>query len=198
MPIKVQKNAAENITVILNESEDLSQEIDKENIVTVHLSGVGTRGRVGIVFRGDYDNTTQYFQGDAVRFNGAVYIVTTVPPIGTDPTDGGNPAVVDPNWAELIGSQGDTILVEAHGNMPAGTLQNALDYLEDKHFVEATAPVASATQLVNEGDLWYDETNDKMNVYRNGTWRALTMDDALSGVIDGNLEIDGGMDGGIY
>ena len=73
--------------------------------IKVTLTDVGIRGRAGLVFRGDWNATTRYYQGDAVRFtDDNVYIATGSPAVGTAPIDGSND--VNAGWALLVtGSQ---------------------------------------------------------------------------------------------
>jgi len=183
-------------------SEDLVSA--SENLVVV-LKDIGTRGDVGLTYKGDYDNNVQYHRGDAVNYNGVVYLLNNTPVVGTAPTDGAVPPVVNGNWDMLLDQPSNMIEIGSHGNMPKGTLQEVLEYLEDKQFsgtVDPTTTHAGETHAgvpsVDEGDFWYDETNDRMNVYRNGEWEVMTLNDALAydsvddPAIDDEIEMDGG------
>lgn len=51
------------------------------------LAKEGGGGRPGLRWRGEYDDDTQYAQNDAVRYDDNLYIATSEPPAGTNPTD---------------------------------------------------------------------------------------------------------------
>jgi hypothetical protein len=83
--------------------------------------------------------------------------------------------------------------VTAHNNMPAGNLQDALEHLEDQLFRQTAAPTMTAGDNLEEGDLWYDTTNNRMNVYRNSTWEILVTGSALSSDTGyDNISMNGG------
>jgi hypothetical protein len=67
--------------------------------------------------------------------------------------------------------------VTSHNNLPSGNLQDALHHLEDQIYQQTAAPIGSN---LSEGDLWYDLTTDRMNVYRDNTWEILVTSPALS------------------
>jgi vancomycin resistance protein YoaR len=69
-----------------------------------------------------------------------------------------------------------TIAITPHGTITTSTLQAALEQLADNLFQQSTEPVAN----IEEGDIWYDTTADKVKVYRNGAWE----DFALSADLD--------------
>lgn len=82
------------------------------------------------------------------------------------------------NWEEISYKVISTnVTVSSHNSLPSGSLQNALEHLENKAFQQSVAPTGSA---VGEGDLWYDTITDRMNVYRNNTWELLVTSSALS------------------
>lgn len=209
MSIIALKNDSENFIVVVTDIGQVDPlENNSENLIVV-LQDVGQKGDLGINFRGDYEANIQYFQGDAVNFNGVVYIVTTTPPVGTDPTNGVVPPIVNNNWATLIDQAANTLGVQGHGNMPTGNLQDALNYLEDKMFSSALDPTTDPAHAgegindggagVDDGDLWYDQVNDQMNVYRDGEWEVMTLNDALAfdptddpTNPDDSIEMDGG------
>ena len=95
-------------------------QVTEENI-TVTLTDVGIRGRAGLVFRGDYNDTTQYYQGDAVRFSNNLYIATGTPEVGTDPTD--SAGTENTGWELLVfGSPDQTAIVDFHIQTASGVI----------------------------------------------------------------------------
>jgi len=135
------------IEVITNTGEDLLIQVSEEQTI-VNLSDVGSIGKIGLVFRGDYSSSTQYYQGDAVRFNNYLYLATDA------------------------------------------VTQTALNHLEDKQFIQAAAPTGSDISK-DEGDLWYDTTNNQMKTLRNDEWEVITFHDALNGDFD-SITVNGG------
>ncbi len=82
------------------------------------------------------------------------------------------------DWRDLSKNVTSTdVGVTAHNNLPAGNLQDALEHLEDQLYQQVSAPTGAN---VEEGDLWYDTTLDRMNVYRDNTWVLLVTRDALA------------------
>jgi hypothetical protein len=65
------------------------------------------------------------------------------------------------------------------GTITATNLQDALHQMADQKFVQPAAP-ATADANLQEGDLWYNTTDNKLMVYRNTTWEELTLDAQLS------------------
>ena len=95
-------------------------QVTEENI-TVTLTDVGIRGRAGLVFRGDYNDTVQYYQGDAVRFSNNLYIATGTPEVGTDPTD--SAGTENTGWELLVfGSPDQTAIVDFHIQTASGVI----------------------------------------------------------------------------
>lgn len=75
-----------------------------------------------------------------------------------------------------------------HGTISSTNVQDALNELADDAWRSASAPTGGA---LDEGDLWYDTTNNQMKVYRNTEWELLVLADALAGDFDA-LTMDGG------
>lgn len=82
------------------------------------------------------------------------------------------------------------VAIEASGNAagiaftPVGTItatnmQDALHQLADQKFVQTTAPAVSDANL-EEGDLWYNTTDNKLMTYRNTTWEEIVVSAQLS------------------
>ncbi len=65
------------------------------------------------------------------------------------------------------------------GTITATNLQDAMHQMADQKFVQSAAP-ATADANLEEGDLWYNTTDNKLMVYRNTTWEELTLDAQLS------------------
>ena len=55
---------------------------------------------------------------------------------------------------------GDNTLLDAQS-----TVEGALDFLADQHFVQVTAPTANTTNLA-EGDFFYDTDDNQLKIYR--------------------------------
>jgi hypothetical protein len=82
------------------------------------------------------------------------------------------------DWRDISKNVTSTdVDVTSHNNLPAGNLQDALEHLEDKLYQQTAAPVGGN---LSEGDLWYDTTNERMNVYRDNSWETLITRPALS------------------
>ena len=65
------------------------------------------------------------------------------------------------------------------GTLSATNIQDALHQLADQQFVQAAAPATDDTNL-QEGDLWYNTSDNKLMVYRNTTWEDITLGAQLS------------------
>jgi hypothetical protein len=103
--------------------------------------------------------------------------VTVTETQGNDVTITDNKTVVTTNnVATSIASQ---ISFTPVGTITATNIQDALHQLADQEFVQATAPLVSDTNL-EEGDLWYNTTDNKLMVYRNTTWEEIIISSQLS------------------
>lgn len=150
------------INVYVNDGAiTLTTTVETDGIVSATLTNEGLRGLPGLQWLGVYDNASSYTAGDVVYFNASAYIATGVI------TAGGLEPDSHPNFSLL--SQGHPDVTE-HNNLPAGTLQDALEYLEDKQFVQGTTPVGIT---LNEGDVWYDTSTDRLLVYRDSAWETI-------------------------
>ena len=124
-----------------------------EEDITVTLTDVGVRGRPGLVFRGEWDNATQYYQGDAVTFDGNTYIATGSPALGDDPTNAG--------WELLVrGSPEQANLVDFHtqsatGNVPydEGDLLKGLD---SEYYWALTAGTLESTTVLSDNSTLFE------------------------------------------
>ena len=64
-------------------------------------------------------------------------------------------------------------------DIDATNVQDAIHQLADQKFTGITAPTAADANL-DEGDLWYDTTNNLLKVYRNTTWEDLVVSEMLA------------------
>ena len=83
------------------------------------------------------------------------------------------------------------------GTITATTVQDALHQIADQQFVQTTAPTSSDSNL-EEGDLWYNTTDNKLMVYRNTTWEEITLDAQLSESSDTSEYTDVTLNGGYF
>jgi len=94
----------------------------------------------------------------------------------------------------------NTMAFTPHGNISSTNIQGALEELIDNTYNQASAPDAAA-HSVEEGDTWYDTTNDKFMVRRNNSWEEITLTNQLSDTKSdgesGNYA-DISMDGGTF
>lgn len=72
-----------------------------------------------------------------------------------------------------------TVAVTPYGPITATTAQGAIEQLADQLFKSGTAP----TTNVEEGDLWYDTTNDILKVYKNGSWINMILEPDLENAV---------------
>jgi len=236
-------------TVKVSET-NYSVKVSEDGTYTVKVSDTGLKGRPGVVWRGNWASTNNYYVGDVVKYNGSAWICNTfiaasstafptVTPANwslfSEKGQQGEPAVSvsataptgsceissyttqgtceaagstwkpvqigdmwfdisigrlyarvedaqgDEVWFDISGVVGsvaaEDIVVQAEGDLPAGSLQSVLRHLEDELFKQGTAPTGST---VTEGDMWYDTTNDQMKFYRNGTWELIAQTGAMA------------------
>ena len=81
-------------------------------------------------------------------------------------TDRGEASSVDLDFAiPLTGGSAaaSDISISAYNSVPAGTLEEAIQFLADQSFRTASTPTGSN---VAEGDTWYDTANNQQYVYR--------------------------------
>ena len=138
--------------------------------IAVTLTDVGIRGRAGLVFRGDYDNSVQYYQGDAVRFSNNLYIATGTPAVGTDPTDSlGNE---NEGWELLvIGSPDQTAIVDFHVQTSLGSIIYAegdlIKGLDSKYYWSlGSGTLDGTTILTTESE--FELRGNPINIVGNG------------------------------
>jgi hypothetical protein len=104
-------------------------------------------------------------------------IVTVTETTGNTITVTSNEVIITTN-SVAVGDAGDISFTPV-GTITATNIQDALHQMADQQFVQAVAPVASDSNL-EEGDLWYNTTDNKLMVYRNTTWEEITINAQLS------------------
>ena len=138
--------------------------------IAVTLTDVGIRGRAGLVFRGDYDNSVQYYQGDSVRFSNNLYIASGSPAVGTDPTDSlGNE---NEGWELLVfGSPDQTAIVDFHIQTSLGSIIFAEGDLikginGNYYWTLGSGTLENSTNLDNESE--FELRGNPINIVGNG------------------------------
>jgi len=94
-----------------------------------------------------------------------------------------------------IGGAGDISFTPV-GPITATNIQDALHQIADQQFVQAAAPTGDSN--LEEGDLWYNTTDDKLMVYRNTTWEEITIAAQLSESSDTAEYSDVTLNGGYF
>lgn len=82
--------------------------------------------------------------------------------------------------SNVVGNSANVVSFDPTGidTITATNIQDALHQLADQQFVQATAPTGDTN--LEEGDLWYNTTDNKLMVYRNTIWEEITLDAQLS------------------
>jgi len=91
----------------------------------------------------------------------------------------------------------NTMAFTPRGNISSTNIQSALEEIIDNTYNQASAPDATA-HSVEEGDTWYDTTNDKLMVYRNTTWEEVIISAQLSESSDTAEYSDVTLNGGYF
>ena len=123
--------------------------------------------------------------------------VTVTEVQGTDLTIVEDQVVVTTTTTLSSGTDAANVTVTPVGTLSATTVQAALEELADNHFVQAAAPSSSDSNL-DEGDLWYDTTNNVLKVYRNSSWEEITLNAQLSESASGSEYTDVTLNGGYF
>ena len=95
-----------------------------------------------------------------------------------------------------VGDAGDIAFTPV-GTLTATNIQDALHQLADQQFVQPTEP-ATADSNLQEGDLWYNTTDNKLMVYRNTTWEEIVISAQLSESSDTTEYSDVTLNGGYF
>ena len=103
-------------------------------------------------------------------------IVTVTETTGNEITVTTDQVVITTN-SVAVGDAGD-ISFSPVGSITATNIQDALHQIADQKFVQAAAPVGDNN--LEEGDLWYNTTDNVLMVYRNTTWEEITIAAQLS------------------
>jgi hypothetical protein len=104
-------------------------------------------------------------------------IVTVTETTGNEITVTTDEVIITTN-SVAVGDAGDISFTPV-GTITATNIQDALHQIADQKFVQTTAPAVSDNNL-EEGDLWYNTTDNKLMVYRNTTWEEITIAAQLS------------------
>ena len=122
-------------------------------------------------------------------------IVTVTETTGNNITVTTNQVVITTN-SVAGGSAGDISFTPV-GTITATNIQDALHQIADQQFVQTTAPLVSDSNL-DEGDLWYNTTDNKLMVYRNTTWEEVVVAAQLSESSDTAEYSDVTLNGGYF
>lgn len=122
-------------------------------------------------------------------------IVTVTETTGNNITVTTDQVVITTN-SVAVGSAGDISFTPV-GNITATNIQDALHQIADQQFVQAAAPLVSDSNL-DEGDLWYNTTDNKLMVYRNTTWEEVVVAAQLSESSDTAEYSDVTLNGGYF
>ena len=104
-------------------------------------------------------------------------IVTVTETTGNEITVTTDQIVITTN-SVAVGEAGDISFTPV-GSITATNIQDALHQIADQQFVQAAAPATDDTNL-QEGDLWYNTSDNKLMVYRNTTWEEVVISAQLS------------------
>ena len=106
---------ANNVQVNVSDENVLVIRVD-EHLEHVTIADVGLRGAPGLVFRGDYSATADYFKGDVVTFEGSAYVAHAYSEASTVEPD------QSPHFSTLVekGEEGATGILGA-GTIDGGT-----------------------------------------------------------------------------
>lgn len=104
-------------------------------------------------------------------------IVTVTETTGNEITVTTDQVIITTN-SVAVGEAGDISFTPV-GSITATNIQDALHQIADQQFVQAAAPATDDTNL-QEGDLWYNTSDNKLMVYRNTTWEEVVISAQLS------------------
>ena len=120
--------------------------------------------------------------------------VTVTETIADSVTVTSNETVVTTNTAPGVAAD---IASDPVGTITATNLQDAIHQLADQHFVQSIAPTVVDTNL-QEGDVWYNTTDNKLMIYRNTTWEEIIISAQLSESSDTTEYPDVSLNGGYF
>lgn len=122
-------------------------------------------------------------------------IVTITETTGNDITVTSDEVILTTN-SVAVGDAGDIAFTPV-GTLTATNIQDALHQLADQQFVQPTEPATADTNL-QEGDLWYNTTDNKLMVYRNTSWEEIVISAQLSESSDTTEYSDVTLNGGYF
>jgi len=106
-------------------------------------------------------------------------VVTVTETTGNTITVTTDEVIVTTNSLAIATASEIVVAPIAGTDIDATNIQDALHQLADQKFTGTSAPASSDANL-DEGDLWYDTTNNLLKVYRNTTWEDLVIAAQLS------------------
>ncbi len=101
-------------------------------------------------------------------------VVTVTETTGNTITVTTDEVIVTTNSLAIATASEIVVAPIAGTDIDATNIQDALHQLADQKFTGTSAPASSDANL-DEGDLWYDTTNNLLKVYRNTTWEDLVI-----------------------
>ena len=122
-------------------------------------------------------------------------IVTVTETTGNEITVTTDQVIITTN-SVAVGDAGDIAFTPV-GTITATNIQDALHQIADQQFVQAAAPIVSDSNL-DEGDLWYNTTDNKLMVYRNAAWEEVVVAAQLSESSDTAEYSDVTLNGGYF
>ena len=101
-------------------------------------------------------------------------VVTVTETTGNTITVTTDEVIVTTNTLAVADAAQLLIVPPPGSDITATNVQDAIHQLADQKFTGGTAPTGADAHL-DEGDLWYDTTNNLLKVYRNTTWEDLVI-----------------------
>ena len=106
-------------------------------------------------------------------------VVTVTETTGNTITVTTDEVILTTNTLAIANASEIVVAPIAGTDIDATNIQDALHQLADQKFTGTSAPASSDANL-DEGDLWYDTTNNLLKVYRNTTWEDLVVSEMLA------------------
>jgi len=121
-------------------------------------------------------------------------VVTVTETTGNTITVTSDEVIITTN-SVAVGEARDIVFTPV-GPITATNIQDALHQIADQKFVQAAAPTGDTN--LQEGDLWYNTTDNKLMVYRNTIWEEITVTAQLSESSDTSEYTDVTLNGGYF
>ena len=128
-------------------SNDANVTTTADGILTVKVSDTGTKGRPGLVFRGNYDTTKVYYAGDVVKHNGSSWIADKYIAINA-----GFPHLTLDKWS-LFTEKGDRGIAGTTVSATAPLGSCSVDSYTTQVICTSQGGIWTPPQI---GDLWFD------------------------------------------